>query len=89
MSLNTNWVLQIDPVVYKSLKKIPHDIVGRLLAVINDLLMDPFSGDIQKMKGEDNIWRKRVGSYRIRYEIIKEGKVVHVFRVERRTSKTY
>ena len=59
------------------------------MAVINELATNPFVGDIQKMKGEENIWRKRVGSYRVRYEIIKEEKVVHVFRVERRTSKTY
>lgn len=89
MNLNTDWVLQVDPVVYKSLKKIPRHDVERLLSAIEELSADPFSGDIQKMGGEINVWRKRVGSYRIRFDLIKEEKVVHVFRVERRTSKTY
>lgn len=54
-----------------------------------ELSVDPFGGDIQKMGGEINVWRKRVGSYRIQFDIIKEEKVIHVFRVECRTSKTY
>lgn len=89
MNLNTNWVLQVDQVVYKSLKKIPRYDVERILTAVEELSAGPFSGDIQKMGGEVNVWRKRVGSYRIRYDLIKEGKVIHVFRVERRTSKTY
>ena len=89
MNLNTNWVLQIDPAVYKSLKKIPRDVAERLLQAINELSVDLFGGDIQKMKGEDNVWRKRVGAYRIRYELIKERKIIYVFKVERRNSKNY
>ena len=89
MSLNTNWVLQVDSVIYKFLKKIPRHNAKRLLAVVKELSADPFSGDIKKMSGEDNVWRKRVGAYRIRYELIKEEKIIYVFQIERRTSKTY
>ena len=89
MSLNTNWVLQVDSVIYKFLKKIPRHNAERLLAVVKELSVDPFSGDIKKMSGEDNVWRKRVGAYRIRYELIKEEKIIYVFQIERRTSKTY
>ena len=89
MSLNTNWVLQIDPIIHKCLKKIPRHDVERLLVAVKDLATDPFAGDIQKMGGEAGVWRKRVGSYRIRYELINEDKVVYVFRIERRTSSTY
>jgi len=41
------------------------------------------------MKGEENVWRRRVGAYRIFYELISKEKTINVFRVERRTSKTY
>ena len=67
----------------------PRHDAERLLAVIEGLLADPFNGDIQKMGGEKNVWRKGVGAYRIRYELIKEEKIVHISRAERRTSKTY
>lgn len=89
MNLNANWVLQIDPIVYKFLKKIPRKDAERILIEINNLRNNPFYGNIQKMKGGENVWRRRIGVYRIRYELIIKEKLVHVFRAERRTSKTY
>ena len=89
MNLNTSWVLQVDPVVYKFLNKILRKDAERVLIAINNLPNDPFYGDIQRMEGEKDVWRRRIGAYRIRYELITEEKVIHIFRVERRTSKTY
>jgi mRNA-degrading endonuclease RelE of RelBE toxin-antitoxin system len=89
MNSSANWVLQVDPVVYKFFKRIPRRDAERLLKAVEELPRDPFLGDIEKMKGEKNVWRKRIGAYRIRYELIKEEKVIYVFRAERRTSKTY
>ena len=89
MNFDKNWVLQVDDSVYKFLARIPRKEAERLLSVIRDLPTDPFHGDIQKMKGEENVWRRRIGSYRIRYELIATEKVVHVFLVERRTSSSY
>ncbi len=89
MNSNKNWVLQIDPVVYKFLDKIPRRDAERILFTINELQDNPFAGDIQKMRGEQNVWRRRVGSYRIRFEIVKLERIIHVFRAERRVSKSY
>lgn len=89
MNLKTNWVLQIDSNVFKSLKKMPRAESERILLVIQGLPSNPFNGDIQKMKGEDNSWRRRIGSYRVFYEIIIQLKIIYVFKVERRASKTY
>ena len=53
-------------------------------------MIHPFiRGDIQKMRGKDNVWRRRVGSYRIFYKIETSEKTILVFYLERRTSKTY
>jgi len=84
-----NWVLQIDPDVLKSLKKFPQKDCQRITTVIEDLSNNPFSGDIQKMKGEENVWRRRIGSYRIFYDILTEKNTIHVYHVERRTTQTY
>jgi len=51
--------------------------------------LNPFLGDIEKIKGEENIWRRRVGAYRIFCEIVSQDRIIYVFRVERRTSSTY
>ncbi len=84
-----NWALQIDDSVYRFLKRIPRKDAERLLSVIRDLPDDPFRGDIKKMKGEQNVWRRRIGGYRVRYELIAEEKIIHIFLVERRTSSSY
>lgn len=88
-SSSKSWVLQIDPVVLKALKKFPQKDTKRILTVIDSLIINPFTGDIQKMKGEKNVWRRRIGSYRLFYEVIQEEKVIHIYHVERRTTTTY
>ena len=60
-----------------------------ILKVIKLLTVDPYFGDIQKMKGEENSWRRRVGSYRIFYKLKVEAGIILVFHLDRRTSKTY
>lgn len=89
MSSDETWVLQIDPSVAKKLRKIPPKDAQRIATTIENLPVNPYFGDIQKMKGETNVWRRRIGSYRLFYEILTEDKIIHVFHVERRTTQTY
>lgn len=89
MNSNVSWVLQVDPKVTKILKKIPQSQTKHIIIAIEQLPSNPYGGDIQKMRGEKNVWRRRVGEYRIFYEIIPEDSVLHVFHVERRTTTTY
>lgn len=89
MNLSGNWDLQIDPGVFKTLRKIPRHYAKTILGIIRFLSLDPYSGDVQKMKGEDNVWRRRIGAYRIFYKIKIPEKMILIFKLERRTSKTY
>ena len=88
-TLSASWDLQVDSSVFKILKKIPLRDAKAILVVIKLLPVDPYFGDIQKMKGEENAWRRRVGSYRIFYKIKVSEEIVLVFKLERRTSRTY
>lgn len=89
MNSKENWDLRTDPSVLKIMKKIPRRNAAAVLEVIKFLPLDPYFGDIQKMRGEENTWRRRVGAYRIFYKIFIKERLVLVFRLERRTSKTY
>ena len=89
MSLSESWDLQIEPGVFKALKKIPRQNAEMILGVIKLLPLNPYFGDIQKMKGEENSWRRRIGAFRIFYKIKVSEKIILVFRLERRASKTY
>lgn len=89
MNLSAPWVLVVERDVAKTLKKFPRDYAAAIFDAINLLPTDPFAGDIEKMKGEDNVWRRRIGAYRFKYELRPASRMVIVFHVERRTSTTY
>jgi len=48
---------------------------------------DPFSGDIKRLQPSG--WRRRVGSYRVFYDLLTEEERIVVTAIERRTSTTY
>ena len=83
------WELQIDSDVVKELRRVPKEFGDRILHAIHQLPSDPYAGDIQKMKGEENVWRRRIGSYRFFYKLLPDQAIILVFHVERRTSTTY
>lgn len=70
MNSNASWEIKADPSVAKFLKRVPNKDAQRLLAAIKSFADDPYAGDISKIRGEENVWRRRVGSYRIFYEIL-------------------
>ena len=84
-----HWELRIDNIVQKTLRRIPKHDAERIIIAIEELIVDPYGGDIQKMRGEEDVWRRRIGSYRILYEIRTTERCISVFDVQRRASNTY
>lgn len=84
-----NWEVLVRPRASKQLRKFPKHDQMKVLSVLEELSLNPYAGDISKMEGEDGVWRRRVGSYRIKYEIHEKQKIIYVFELERRTSSTY
>jgi mRNA-degrading endonuclease RelE of RelBE toxin-antitoxin system len=50
---------------------------------------DPFQGDIKRLKGQPTAWRRRVGSYRILYDLYVDQRLIVVVGIVRRSSTTY
>jgi len=84
-----NWELHLRKRVKKHLLRFPKKDQTYFINGLKKLAINPYSGDIEKILGEENVWRRRIGAYRVFYEIISQEKVIRVFRIERRTSKTY
>lgn len=84
-----SWAVRVREKARKTLSRFPRKDQEQILASLSELSSNPYSGDLQKLEGEDNAWRRRVGNYRISYEVIPKDRVVYVFRIERRTSKSY
>ena len=89
MNSNGSWLVHVDPNVYKTLARFPHKDAERIVIAFNELAVDPYGGDVIKLGGMERDWRRRVGSYRIFYEIYADLKRIEVYAVERRGSKTY
>ena len=89
MNSNGNWQLGVDSSVYAVLTRFPRKDARRVSEVIESLAMNPYAGDVKKLGGKDNLWRRRVGAYRIFYEISTTRRRVDVSEVDRRGSKTY
>ena len=84
-----SWSIEITKNTKKELAKIPAKQNSQISITIDQLSIDPYAGDIQKIEGEKDVWRRRVGSYRIFYEIFQKEKAILIFKIKRRTSHTY
>lgn len=89
MNFGKNWRVAIDTAVYKALRRFPKADAQRILLVIENPAFNPYEGDIEKIKGEEHVWRRRISAYRIFFEIMHDESVVRIFWTERRTSHTY
>jgi len=50
---------------------------------------DPFKGDVKFLRGLDGALRRRIGDWRVLYELDQEHKVIVITAVKRRGSNTY
>ena len=89
MNSGTPWTVHVDRAVQKQLRRIPKRDAERIFSAITELAANPYSGDVAKMQGEDDVWRRRVGAYRIFFEVLADETTVYVYRAERRSSTTY
>ncbi len=84
-----SWIVIIAGRAKKEIKKLPQKDSERVEVILKEIESNPYSRDIEKIQGEKYTWRKRVGNYRIIYDIYKDRHLVVVHRIERRTSTTY
>ena len=86
---NKIWRLDVDASVRKKMQRIPVVDADAIEAAIDRMSLDPYRGDVEKMKGEENAWRRRVRAYRLFLRIYPGLRRVFVYKLERRTSTTY
>jgi mRNA-degrading endonuclease RelE of RelBE toxin-antitoxin system len=82
------WTVLLAAPARKSLDRVPASDRKRILTVLDEMQQDPFRGDVRKLHGLPGL-RRRVGNWRIFFEIVAERREVVVTAVQRRTSTTY
>ena len=68
----------------KELEQLSDDIAARILERIEALAQNPRPPGTTKLRGQKNLWRLRVGDYRVIYAINDPGKAVDVSIVRHR-----
>jgi mRNA-degrading endonuclease RelE of RelBE toxin-antitoxin system len=63
--------------------------VARVSAAIDEMHESPLVGDVKRLHGEPAEWRRRVGSWRIRFILDSAHRHVRIIAIVRRTSTTY
>jgi mRNA interferase RelE/StbE len=83
------WNLHITGPAQKEFLKLPPKDQARVKNALIAMEEDLFSGDVKRLKGQISAWRRRVGNYRIVYDLYLEDKKIIVHGILRRTSTTY
>ena len=71
----------MQPRARRELEKLPNVVGERIASAIDALANDPRPPSVKKLQGDENLWRIRVGAYRIVYEIHDDRLIVLVVRV--------
>jgi len=69
---------------YKSLKKLPRNIKQEIVEKLIELQITPIPRGALKLGGAEDVYRIRVGKFRILYKLIEEENVILIFKIELR-----
>ena len=68
----------------KELRKLPRQIIERVVAAVDDLSVNPYPHGVRKLVGSEHTYRIRVGDYRVIYHIFDVRLVIEIVRVRHR-----
>ncbi len=81
--------LQVERAAHRELDRLPEEVYQRIVPAIDSLVEEPRPRGARKLRGEGNLWRIRIGAYRVVYAVFDRERLVKVVRVSRRTGRTY
>ncbi len=79
-----NYKVLVSSSVEKSLQKLPKKDVTKIITTIQTLAINPFPVNCRKLSGEENVFRVRVGDYRIIYELNSGELIILILKVGHR-----
>ena len=68
----------------KELEALPSSIVSKIFPKIEALAREPRPQGCRKLQGEANLWRIRIGEYRVVYTIYDADRLVDIIAVRHR-----
>jgi mRNA interferase RelE/StbE len=85
--------IEVSPSADRELEKLKNRIrrpdYERLRDVVRSLANEPRPKGVRKLKGSENTYRVRVGSYRVVFDVYDKDNLVLILLVSRRSETTY
>ncbi len=78
------YTIEFRPRALRDLKGLPRDVQRRILKHIEDLADDPRPPGVKKLSGAEDLYRIRIGDYRVIYQIRDKVLLVVVVRIGHR-----
>jgi len=76
--------VEYSPAAKKELAKTPNKVTERIVAAVRQLAENPRPRGCKKLEGETDMYRIRVGNYRVIYTVSDEAVTVLILRVGHR-----
>jgi mRNA-degrading endonuclease RelE of RelBE toxin-antitoxin system len=83
------WGLALTSPAKRQLRRLSQPERSAINEVFSLMRDNPFQGDIRFLRGANGTLRRRVGDFRVFYELHYDDKVIVVTAVKRRGSNTY
>jgi len=83
-----SYAVELKPSARKELESLPDTVLSRVIRKIESFALDPRPAGCKKLKGYKDLWRVRVGDWRVVYIVNDAARLVSVTRVAHR-SKVY
>jgi len=83
------WSLILTNPARRALRDLPRTDIEQINVAFEEMRVDPYCGDIKFLKGADRTLRRRIGSWRILFEVHADREIVLILDVGRRSSTTY
>lgn len=89
MNSSETWQVLAAKRAQKVIERAPRHERERLRTALKEMEVDPFSGDIERLKNQPIAFRRRVGDWRIFFDADPQRRLVEIRYIERRTTITY
>lgn len=82
----SNWDYNLARGALKNLKRFPKNERVRIFDALENMKSNLFGGDTKPIQGEENLYRRRVGDYRIYFRPISDKRVFYIPSIVRKQS---
>jgi mRNA interferase RelE/StbE len=80
----SSYSVEVKPSARKELEALPDNVLARALHKIDSLRSAPRPAGCKKLKGYEDLWRVRVGDWRVVYIIDDAAKLISITRIAHR-----